>query len=266
MALVTLLDVHLTFGDRPLLDGAAFAVQANERIGLIGRNGTGKSTLLRIIAGRIQPDDGALQVRDGLRIGFVEQETELAPAPTIGESLAAGIPGDRWTFQARLNEYMDRLDLAADRPLDTASGGERKRAALALAFALDPELLLLDEPTNHLDIDGIAAARGAAARKPAASSSRTTAPSSTALRPASSSSTAAGCAPIPGNFAAYEARRASELAAEAVADASSTSSGRRRRPGSARASRRAARATKAACGASSDCATSAPRAANGSAT
>ena len=155
MALVTLLDAHLAFGDRPLLDGAAFAVQANERIGLIGRNGTGKSTLLRIIAGRVQPDDGALQVRDGLRIGFVEQETELEPAPTIGESLAAGIPGDRWTFQARLNEYMDRLDLAPSRPLDTASGGERKRAALALAFALDPELLLLDEPTNHLDIAGI---------------------------------------------------------------------------------------------------------------
>lgn len=155
MALVTLLDAHLAFGDRPLLDGAAFTVQANERIGLIGRNGTGKSTLLRVIAGRVQPDDGALQVRDGLRIGFVEQEPELEAAPTLGESLAAGIPGDRWTFQARLNEYMDRLDVAPNRPLDTASGGERKRAALARALALDPELLLLDEPMSGLGQEDI---------------------------------------------------------------------------------------------------------------
>src|SRR4029078_8490250 len=92
MTLVTLLDAHIAFGDRPLLDGAAFAVQANERIGLIGRNGTGKSTLLRVIAGRVQLDDGALQIRDGLRIGFVEQEPELEPAPTIGEEPSRGYP------------------------------------------------------------------------------------------------------------------------------------------------------------------------------
>ena len=218
MALVTLLDVHLTFGDRPLLDGAAFAVQANERIGLIGRNGTGKSTLLRIIAGRIQPDDGALQVRDGLRIGFVEQETELAPAPTIGESLAAGIPGDRWTFQARLNEYMDRLDLAPNRPLDTASGGERKRAALARALALDPELLLLDEPTNHLDIAGIERLEELLTKVRACIvvthdrafldrvATRIVELDRGVLRS------------YPGNFGAYEARKNDELAAEEVAN------------------------------------------------
>ena len=218
MALVTLLDVHLGFGDRPLLDGAGFAVQANERIGLIGRNGTGKSTLLRIIAGRIQPDDGALQVRDGLRIGFVEQETELAPAPTIGESLAAGIPGDRWTFQARLNEYMDRLDLAPSRPLDTASGGERKRAALARALALDPELLLLDEPTNHLDIAGIERLEELLTKVRACIvmthdrafldrvATRIVELDRGVLRS------------YPGNFGAYEARKNDELAAEEVAN------------------------------------------------
>src|SRR5262245_22317779 len=135
MALITLIDAHLAFGDKPLLDGAQLAVQANERIGLIGRNGTGKSTLLRVIADRALLDDGALQRRDGLRVGFVEQEPELAPAATIGDSVAAGISGESWTFQARLNEYMHRFGLDPGRALDTASGGERKRAALARALA-----------------------------------------------------------------------------------------------------------------------------------
>ena len=218
MTLVTLLDAHIAFGDRPLLDGAAFAVQANERIGLIGRNGTGKSTLLRVIAGRVQLDDGALQIRDGLRIGFVEQEPELEPAPTIGESLAAGIPGERWTFQARLNEYMDRLDVAPGRPLDTASGGERKRAALARALALDPELLLLDEPTNHLDIAGIERLEELLAKVRSCIvvthdrefldrlATRIVELDRGVLRS------------YPGNFAAYEARKNDELAAEEVAN------------------------------------------------
>ena len=218
MALVTLLDAHLAFGDRPLLDGAALAVQANERIGLIGRNGTGKSTLLRVIAGRVQPDDGALQVRDGLRIGFVEQEPELETAPTLGESLAAGIPGDRWTFQARLNEYMDRLDVVPGRPLATASGGERKRAALARALALEPELLLLDEPTNHLDIAGIERLEELLLKVRACIivthdrefldrvATRIVELDRGVLRS------------YPGNFAAYEARKSDELAAEEVAN------------------------------------------------
>ena len=87
MALITVLDAHLAFGDRPLLDGAQLSVQPGERIGLIGRNGTGKSTLLRVIAGAIQLDDGELQRRNGLPIAFVEQEPELPPAETLRESL-----------------------------------------------------------------------------------------------------------------------------------------------------------------------------------
>jgi len=153
MTLVTLFDAHLAFGDKPLLDGARLTVQADERIGLIGRNGTGKSTLLRLIAARVQLDDGELQRRDGLRIELVEQEPELASAPTLGESLVANVPGERWAFQARLNEYMHRFGLDPTRALATASGGERKRASLTLALTLDPDLLLLDEPTNHLDLE-----------------------------------------------------------------------------------------------------------------
>src|ERR1700726_2554945 len=89
MSLITLLDSHLAYGDRPLLDGAQLAVRSGERVGLIGRNGTGKSTLLRVIAGLTQLDDGEVQRRDGLRITFVEQEPELPPSPTLRESLLA---------------------------------------------------------------------------------------------------------------------------------------------------------------------------------
>ena len=149
MSLVTVLDAHLAYGDHPLLDGARFALQAGERVGLIGRNGTGKSTLLKVIAGKLQLDDGELHRRDGLRIAFVEQEPLLPAAQTIGESLVllaaersalarATISGgdrDEWRFMSRLTEYLHRFDLDAERSPDTTSGGERKRAALALALA-----------------------------------------------------------------------------------------------------------------------------------
>src|SRR5205807_1336015 len=87
MSLITVLDAHLGFGDRPLLDGAQLTVRSGERLGLIGRNGTGKSTLLRVIAGLVRLDDGELQRREGLRVSFVEQEPELPPAETLRESL-----------------------------------------------------------------------------------------------------------------------------------------------------------------------------------
>src|SRR5205814_7647462 len=89
MSLVTLLDAHLAYGDKPLLDGARFAMQAGERVGLIGRNGTGKSTLLKVIAGSLQLDDGDLQKRDGLKITFVEQEPQMPSGETLRESLLA---------------------------------------------------------------------------------------------------------------------------------------------------------------------------------
>src|SRR5882724_2901787 len=167
MSLITLLDSHLAYGDRPLLDGAQLSVRTGERVGLIGRNGTGKSTLLRVIAGLTQLDDGEVQRRDGLRITFVEQEPELPPSPTLRESLlaraalepeAAHLHADereQWRMEARLTEFMQRFDLDAEHAPATSSGGERKRAALALALTLQPDLLLLDEPTNHLDIQGI---------------------------------------------------------------------------------------------------------------
>jgi ATP-binding cassette subfamily F protein uup len=163
MPLLTLSDAQLAFGELPLLDRAAFAMEAGERIGLIGRNGTGKSSLLSVIAGTAALDDGELRKRDGLAVILVEQEPKLPHATTLHASLllrghipAIGDERERWRTEARLSEYLHRFEVDENLDPAAASGGEVKRAALALAFALKPELLLLDEPTNHLDIDGIA--------------------------------------------------------------------------------------------------------------
>jgi len=160
--LLTLLDASLAYGLHPLLDGASLGVESGERIGLLGRNGTGKSTLLRAIAGEIALDEGEVRRSDGLRIAFVEQEPALPDAPTVRQSLALrgrlesiADERERWRTEARLDEFMHRLALDGSLAPAAASGGETKRAALALALALEPQLLLLDEPTNHLDLDGI---------------------------------------------------------------------------------------------------------------
>ncbi|HEU4625565.1 MAG TPA: ATP-binding cassette domain-containing protein [Steroidobacteraceae bacterium] len=228
MSLITLLDAHLAYGDKPLLDGARFALQAGERVGLIGRNGTGKSTLLKVIAGALQLDDGELQRRDGLRIAFVEQEPEIPAAATLREGLLAqaAVRGatrtsddrDRWRLQSRLDEYLQRFDLDPERDPANSSGGEKKRAALALALTLEPELLLLDEPTNHLDIDGIAKLEELLLKVPAsivithdrAFLDRVTTRIVELDRGVLRS--------YPGNFAAYESRKTEELAAEEVAN------------------------------------------------
>ncbi|HKZ74769.1 MAG TPA: ATP-binding cassette domain-containing protein, partial [Steroidobacteraceae bacterium] len=228
MPLLTVLDAHVAYGDHPLLDGADLSVEDGERIGLIGRNGTGKSTLLQAIAGLQALDDGELRRRDALTLALVEQEPVLPDAPTLRESLvrragAALVPHDehdereRWRTQARLTEYLHRFGLDETRAPDASSGGERKRAALALALTLQPDLLLLDEPTNHLDIEGIEALEALLLDGPAAIvithdrafldrvTTRIVELDRGVLRS------------YPGNFSAYEARKRDELAAEEVA-------------------------------------------------
>jgi ATP-binding cassette subfamily F protein uup len=160
--LIALKDAELAFGMTPLLDRAAISITAGDRIGLIGRNGTGKSSLLAVLAGRLPLDDGEVPRKPGLRVTLVEQEPELPPAGSILASLHArgkidsiADERDRQDAETRLAEFLHRFDVNVDADPAKVSGGERKRAALALAFALDPELLLLDEPTNHLDVDGI---------------------------------------------------------------------------------------------------------------
>ena len=224
MPLLTLLDGQLAYGDFPLLDRAAFSLDAGERIGLIGRNGTGKSSLLSVVAGTATLDDGELRKCESTRIAFVEQEPGLPHAPTLRASLLlrGHIPSihderERWQVEARLTEFLHRFGLDEDLSPVAASGGESKRAALALAFALQPELLLLDEPTNHLDISGIEQLETLILRQHAAIvvthdrafldrvCTRILELDRGMLRS------------YPGNYSAYEKVKASELAAEAVA-------------------------------------------------
>jgi ATP-binding cassette subfamily F protein uup len=224
MTLATLLDAELAFGLHPLLDRASLTVLEGDRIGLIGRNGTGKSSLLNVIAGRIALDDGELKKRDGLAVALVEQEPDIPPASTLRESLAQrghlerlADERDRWRIEARLVEYLHRLGLDEAKDPTQLSGGETKRAALALAFALAPDLLLLDEPTNHLDIDAIALLEDLLLKGPALIvithdrafldrvATRIVELDRGLLRS------------YPGNYSAWEARRATELAAEETA-------------------------------------------------
>jgi ATP-binding cassette subfamily F protein uup len=214
MPLLTLLDAELAFGDLPLLDGAALNVEAGERIGLIGRNGTGKSSLLAVIAGQQALDDGELKKRDGLRVVSVPQEPQLPAGASLIESL---LKKEEVEKKHKLEEFLHRFELDPQIAPAKASGGERKRAALALAFALEPELLLLDEPTNHLDIDGIEQLEALLAKQPSAIvvthdrafldrfATRIVELDRGRLRS------------YDGNFSDYERIKAGELAAEAVA-------------------------------------------------
>ena len=180
MALLTLLNASLAFGHVALLDHADFSLEASERIGLIGRNGTGKSSLLKILAGMERPDDGSLHVQQGVRIAYVAQEPLLLPEHTIFESVREGLSdvmqwiddythsrGDLdtlqgliesregWGWEQRLDETLQRLQLDPGAVVQSLSGGMRKRVALAQALVTRPDVLLLDEPTNHLDLNAI---------------------------------------------------------------------------------------------------------------
>jgi ATP-binding cassette subfamily F protein uup len=228
MTLVSLLDAELAYGDLPLLDGAGLTVTEGERIGLIGRNGTGKSSLLGVIAGATSLDSGEIKRRDGLRVVRVEQEPLLPPAAHLHDSLLlrGHIPSmpderERWRVEARLTEFLHRFGVDGMRLPASCSGGERKRAALALAFALEPDLLLLDEPTNHLDIDGIeqledmiaAEARGSRAAIVITHDRRFLDRVATRIVELDRGALHS----YPGNFTQFEARKQVELEAEATA-------------------------------------------------
>ena len=180
MALLTLLNASLAFGHVALLDHADFSLETSERIGLIGRNGTGKSSLLKILGGMERPDDGALHVQQGIRIAYVAQEPVLKPEHTIFEAVREGLAEvvqwiddythsrgdldtlqsqiesrDGWGWEQRLDETLQRLKLEPKAVVQSLSGGMRKRVALAQALVTRPDVLLLDEPTNHLDLNAI---------------------------------------------------------------------------------------------------------------
>lgn len=182
MALITLSNAQLAFGHVALLDHADFSLEPGERVGLIGRNGAGKSSLLRILEGTRPPDDGTRQVQRGVRLAFVAQEPVLeangtvfscvseglAPVIALRERYFSGSQGDDldalqtqieaqegWTWEQRVAETLERLHLDGSARVGDLSGGKKKRVALAQALVTRPDILLLDEPTNHLDLDSI---------------------------------------------------------------------------------------------------------------
>jgi ATP-binding cassette subfamily F protein uup len=192
MAVISLTSAQLAFGHVALLDHADFSLEAGERVGLIGRNGTGKSSLLKIISGRSKLDDGLLVMQQNVKIAYVEQEPVFDPDMTVFDAVATGMGDqqamlaeyealtgqfgqgnddavmermhdlqvkldatDAWNLGNKVETTLGRLGLAGDAKMGTLSGGMQKRVALAVALVSSPDVLLLDEPTNHLDFTSI---------------------------------------------------------------------------------------------------------------
>ena len=180
MALITLIDAQLAYGHVALLDHTDFSLELGERVGIIGRNGAGKSSMLKILAGFEKVDDGTLQLQNNLRMAYVSQEPDLDQNATIFAAVQAGIATvialmdeymtglgdldalqsqieavDGWNWEQRVTETLQRLHLNGDAIIGTLSGGNKKRVALAQGLVSQPDVLLLDEPTNHLDLDSI---------------------------------------------------------------------------------------------------------------
>jgi len=183
MAVFSLSNAHLAFGHVALLDNAAFSLDAGERLGLIGRNGAGKSSMLKIIAGLEKLDDGLLQMTQGVRICYVPQEPQFDPGHSVFDAVSEGVAEaravrqayeehadgvdldalqtriealDAWNWEQRVETTLAQLHLDGTREIGQLSGGMKKRVALAQALVAVPDVLLLDEPTNHLDLDSIA--------------------------------------------------------------------------------------------------------------
>jgi ATP-binding cassette subfamily F protein uup len=159
MPLLALHDVRVAFAGPPLLDGVGLAIEAGERLGLLGRNGAGKSTLLRVLEGTLAPDAGVVVGSPGLRVASLPQEVpRIVPGTVRRHLLEACGPDTResaWAVEARIDQAARDLSLALDADVESLSAGSRRRVLLAAALVRDPDVLLLDEPTNHLDVDAI---------------------------------------------------------------------------------------------------------------
>ena len=161
MNLLNLESVSKAFDIRPLLDNVSLGVNEGERIGIVGRNGGGKSTLLKIMASTLEPDEGRVAKSNAVRVGILSQTDTAADGATVREVVLGDIPVHQWASNSRIREVLAGLfgghsDDLLDRDFHSLSGGERRRVNLAKLLVDDLELILLDEPTNHLDVEGVA--------------------------------------------------------------------------------------------------------------
>jgi ATP-binding cassette subfamily F protein uup len=149
--------LHIQFPTRTVFEGVTVGVDEGDRIGIVGRNGDGKSTLMALLAQRLKPDSGRVTVRSGVRIGYLDQSDVLDEEHTVGEAVVGDIPEHEWASEPKIRDVVSGLlgDLDWNAPVPSLSGGQRRRVALAALLAGDWDVLMLDEPTNHLDVEGI---------------------------------------------------------------------------------------------------------------
>jgi ATPase subunit of ABC transporter with duplicated ATPase domains len=150
--------LHLEFPTKVVFDAVSLGIDEGDRIGVVGRNGDGKSSLLAMLAGRLEPDGGRVTVRGGVRVGVLDQADTIGDQGTVGEAVVGDTPEHEWAGSARVREIVAGLlgDIPWDAPIDALSGGQRRRVALAHLLVEDWDVVFLDEPTNHLDVEAIA--------------------------------------------------------------------------------------------------------------
>ncbi|WP_237234141.1 ATP-binding cassette domain-containing protein, partial [Rothia nasimurium] len=150
-------DLHIEFPTRTIFEGITVGLNEGDRIGIVGRNGDGKSTLLSLLGGRLAPDSGKVTVRSGTRIGFLDQADVLDDSLTVGQAIVGDTPEYEWASDSKIRDVISGLvsDLDWNASVSSLSGGQRRRVALAALLAGDWDVLMLDEPTNHLDVEAI---------------------------------------------------------------------------------------------------------------